>query len=460
MKRMGTRGRVALGAVIAAVAALIVAYFVVVRPWVAMPAASQEQIEASWQRVEHWARAGASFASIEALHAPAEVVSLHLNDLYQHGGIVARDALPSEVRVAIDALIAWSERDDREDDPSFCLDPGSPLALHLHYLGQVAIDSAPEDAGSPQLLAAARLAEVLRRRGPLLSSVVGTGHSKAIATWAHARGLHLPDEVAATFPAEEEILSILARESYCTVQFFDNEFEGATPVEGPVPMLSLFRPERELLVTRAWHADYLERAHAHAGDPDELLTFLADLAHEEAPRSLLLDLSRTPLDRRVAEWLEDVRSTRRAAAAANRAAEVRADERVIASGVDTTTHWRLVAGERAGARCVGIRILGELPETADAAEFSCFEDVPGQRELGFAEAQSPDGDRRFVIGVVGPAIARIEIEFADADRIRTRSVHRDGEVGYFVVPVPGGAALHAIAAIDDGGHTLAHGALE
>ncbi len=464
-----SRAWVAAVVVVAGTAIAAVAYLVWLHPWLAMPERSAEEIERAWAQVYDWASEGATSASLEPLRDP--VMSLNRDSEAVRRAEAAesldRDALPADADDAIEALIQWSEPAAEHDDGLGCTDLGDPIYVSLHTLGHVALASAGDDPEAPQVTALAQLAEVLRRSGSFLGAVIGTGQSEQIANWALSRGVRLPPEIDATLPREEELFSIIARESYCTVEFIANEFDVDAALlsesqphthQGSWPPMGLYRPKREIRVMKAWHASVLERVAEHRKDTEALIQRIGEISEEERPRSHSLELTVGPTHRSsgLTPWLESARSARRAADAAARAAGVREDERDIYSQRDDDVRWRLVAARDEDAPCLGIRVLGDLPQAPDEASFTCLGEVTADRPVLFDTVAVHGRDERFVVGVFDPRVDRIQIVFAEGGTLRVRSLVQDEGTGYFAAPLPDGAAPARVETADAEGDVQSH----
>lgn len=282
------------------------AYRVWIHPWRVLPASDQE-IEAAWAQVRQWAESGTGEVELEEARRAARLLRGHdvSANLRAHApGLPTPEQLRPVEKQAVAALLGWSEAPTIASTAATCSDTEMPMP-ELLYLGQLALASGRADPESSELRAAVRLSQYLRERGGLLEAMMGASLAETTMTWADDRSVALPEKLLERLAIREaDFFSILARGVYCLVEQTAHLL-GDDPSSGLLPVRQSWRffdPKRELLVTKAWHAEMLRRTHAHRDDLAKLVAELHYLEEKPLPKSLLLEVLYSPYASMGTRW--------------------------------------------------------------------------------------------------------------------------------------------------------------
>ncbi len=290
-----------------AIAAVLVAggaagYFVLIHPWLAYPDEPVETIDARWAQVEQWAQppggggsAGSQLmAALDALEPAAGWLDGHLQpDGRDRLPRLTEEEIPEAARRALSLLRRWWEAGgglpagELADRP---LCPNWDRPLVVLNLGRLALATAPDDAGGPQVVAALGLAHELWTRGLLIQMAVGMALAKEAVAWLHQRGLAPGEAFTELLPEASGVLPGLARDAVCGYWRMAQHLTtgGEPPETGP-----FFSLERELVWLRKFQADQLHAAQAVRADLTAMAARLAPPPEEERPKSHLVRLAAT-----------------------------------------------------------------------------------------------------------------------------------------------------------------------
>lgn len=266
--------------VFALLGGVTIIYVVLVRPWTAMPAMTDLEMQRGWAQLEAWAGLPAEKDPPEVTGDPAGLIKAEMvleqkrGDLDALIGEVSMGAraplrskdLPEEARIALRSLESW-EAAGASLGPAQC---GEALeALPLLTLGRMLLSVRGGD-DKAEVERVLRLATVLRTSGDLKQVSVGFHLSVALLEEVQRRNLRPGDVLAAGRPRVEEVFAALSRDAVCSYrrarrnideQGFLTVLAGFTEEQaGPVFLRPLQKPERELATLRAYQIGRIKGA--------------------------------------------------------------------------------------------------------------------------------------------------------------------------------------------------------
>lgn len=287
-------------------AAVLVAAWLKIRPWFAPPDASPEEVARTWTQVEALARehgrpGGPIEPLFEALDHLRRANSLPPDD--QDAKDAPAAVTDEDGQRALAGLVAWAQQQGGLGDELCIVDPAqtatSPRIFEMVQLARLAIRTST-GADDPTLLAALRLGAYLRTRGGLVAGAAGFAIAREAVEVATARNIAPTTALSTYAPQRREVLSILARESVCTLRMIEGAFAHGESDPGDAwqgrdaGWLSRWAsawvgPERELAMARWYFGEHVAAA-ARAGDDLAAVAAIYELPDDfdALPKSLLV----------------------------------------------------------------------------------------------------------------------------------------------------------------------------
>jgi hypothetical protein len=281
-----------LAALAAVAAALSIAFYFAIWPWMAPPPADASTIDSRWSAVERWAA-----YDRDCMDDPIDpaIVAAGSKSQNAHRALFSRktgyarldkETLSVEVQTALRGLEDWSKRGGGLVARPV---PSESQGLPLYWLGQVALATA-SDLEDPAVGSALHTAKTLRRCGDFMGALAGFGLSGSLVRWLEDRGRKPDARFAAQRPTRDELFVALSREMVHTYE--DSRRSPLLPLGVPGYAMPFMDADRE----RAWwkHAagERLLAANTFGKDPAKLAAlFPSDV--EALPKSSMVRWSFT-----------------------------------------------------------------------------------------------------------------------------------------------------------------------
>lgn len=246
-------------------------------PWLAWPDLQGDALDRQWAELaaraaDHPLCRGRAARLEEAVRA--HDASEAMEDLlYEQEGPIALDDLPAEAHRSGEILVAWAEAGGGVT-PMLSMESSSDV-LDLYRVGKAA--AATDDPA--RVAAALRLAEGLRRCGPLVSGAVGF----AIHQEAQKRQPDMVAEHPGLRPDADDLIAILHAEAVTGDQAIAMLAE--QPSDGWESWL--LDPEREQTVLRAM---WVQRLAGLPPEPEAIVRAFPKEYPEDLPRSLVAEM--------------------------------------------------------------------------------------------------------------------------------------------------------------------------